>query len=442
MIITIVAFFVQGLILYALRAIGFNIPYVNSVAWIIVLLTSLVFLIAIPFKYDGKYYDFTTIGILYLGYAARLVLMWWDIYYRQVFNLVHSGGDSESFYFAASQMYLGMVDAAHFNNFQQFVFQVFSIFGLHRILAQYTNFLLAMCAIFVTYEIIKKYNVHPNAARIALFIALFFPNFAILNVILLREIQIVTAIIVSFYLFTIWFDNGNILALVASFLTLMIGAYFHAGIPGLIVGYLVIMALYNRKQQRFVITKNTIVLGLIGFLIFFLATVIFPDQFDVFLGRDLEDHLAFAGHVYNDDGAGFAVMLETPWPYLDFIVNTPLRIIYLVISPMVWDWRGVNDIISSILSGVFYLLFWILILQTVMRKKDIHNRNVLIMTMIFTLFGLFVYAWGVRNAGTAMRHRDKFLLLHVIMLAVCFDRRVNIKLSANTIIRDIRRGGF
>ena len=34
-----------------------------------------------------------------------------------------------------------------------------------------------------------------------------------------------------------------------------------------------------------------------------------------------------------------------------------------------------------------------------------------------------IFSWGVRNAGTALRHRDKFISIYIVMLILCIEQK-------------------
>ena len=48
----------------------------------------------------------------------------------------------------------------------------------------------------------------------------------------------------------------------------------------------------------------------------------------------------------------------------------------------------------------------------------------IIVFTIIALCGALIFAWGVSNAGTAMRHREKFLMVYMLLIALCNDQRI------------------
>ena len=39
------------------------------------------------------------------------------------------------------------------------------------------------------------------------------------------------------------------------------------------------------------------------------------------------------------------------------------------------------------------------------------------------LCAALIFAWGVSNAGTAVRHREKFMTVYILLIALCGDSR-------------------
>jgi len=66
-------------------------------------------------------------------------------------------------------------------------------------------------------------------------------------------------------------------------------------------------------------------------------------------------------------------------------------------------------------------------------KRDVKNKNTIIVVLLIVIIGLVVFAWGVSNAGTALRHRDKFIGLFILLLALvsndAMHRRKHVKRS-------------
>lgn len=432
MFLTIIVFLILGVISFSLKSFDFfntrsilriwdlTIVY-NYVSWIIILICSVVFVIETFMKNR----DFDIVVPIILGYFARIVFVFWETYFSHIFNLIHSGADSEMYFLTAYHVYRGetvIQGFVHWNNYSRFIGgYFFRIFGAQRILMQYLNALKGITAVFLIKRIAEKYNVSKKVLLVLLWTGLFVPNFMFLNVISIQEALITFLSTLSFYLFFMWFKDNHIWVLPISFYLAYLASTLHEGMIGLVGGYAVCMVFYNRKKRRFAISPLTIALMPLGFLALSIAGQPLLDQIGWDGPGSLIAEAERARLVGPEGGAGYTALILTGIDDgLDVFLSTPLRFMYFLLAPMPWYWRGPSDIMSFIMVSAFYLFTYITVVKTLIRK-NIPNKDVIIMILIVILFLLLIFAWGTSNSGTAMRHRDKSFILHVIMLSMCFQ---------------------
>ncbi len=106
-----------------------------------------------------------------------------------------------------------------------------------------------------------------------------------------------------------------------------------------------------------------------------------------------------------------------PHSYLSFILQTPIRMLYFLFSPFLWQLHSLKDMVG-LFDSIMYL---VLILSFVLEMKNFKKFNnkykeILIFSAILLFFMIFFFAWGVSNTGTALRHRT-FLLFVLIPVA-------------------------
>ena len=106
---------------------------------------------------------------------------------------------------------------------------------------------------------------------------------------------------------------------------------------------------------------------------------------------------------------------------LQVVINTPIRMLNFIAAPVPWTWRGPNDIIAFFTSTLIYVaaLYYS---YKVIRMNNAKSKNLVIALLICAFIAMIIFAWGVSNAGTAMRHREKFLPLFITMLAISYDQ--------------------
>jgi len=385
----------------------------DMVSWYTVFFISCVFVVAMIFKHNGKKVDTSVLLIIFAGYFIRVFLLFWDTYYQDVFLLPSSGYDSESFYRVAR----GINPLNRDLPYSDFIAFIFRIIGRQRIIAQFINLLLGMSSVFIGLDILKKFTDNEKIHTFALLIGFLLPYHMILNVILLREAIIAFFIILSLYFFVKWLESNNILHVILSLSCILAAAQFHSAIVTIAIGYGICVILYNREHKDLSLSVRSITWIMACVLLFLVVNRFF--DFVHLQGFDIEYRLAFA-EGEGGGGADYSFIVDTGNVNLDFVINTPIRMVYFLMSPLPMYWRGPFDIIAFLFSSMFYGYTYYRTIRTI-GSKDAKNRSIIVMLLIISLLGIFVFAWGSRNAGTAMRHRDKFAVQHVIMLALSLE---------------------
>jgi len=368
-------------------------------------------------------------NILFVSYLLRLFLMFFDLYGQNIFVLPNSGLDSEMFHGSALQ---GLATGNYGNGhvYSMVLGFIYTFFGNERMVAQFFNVLLSVQAILLVYKTIDLYHIHDKIKYLTISLLALIPNFAIMSSILLRESIIIFLYILSFYCFSKWFIKNNWWALIVAYAFGLLVAVFHSGSIILVVAYTVILILYDQTKERFNLSlKSVLIASTFSFVFLF----IFQNYFDLFFLKFSNiDEMEDVTDIYVMGASGYATGYPIENPVLNFIVNTPLRIFSFVFSPLPWNWRGVTDVIAFTFSSLFYGGVLYLGVRSLL-KKDVKNKNTIIVVLFIVIIGLVVFAWGVSNAGTALRHRDKFIGLFILLLALVsndeMSRRKHVKRS-------------
>lgn len=411
MAFTWIAFMIQAL---------FSSTFLNffegeSVAILIVGITSLFFLVDLSRLNLPK----IIFVALVLSYFFRLFLLFFDLFGREFYILPNSGYDSEMFHEAAMQG-LATGDFGNGHLYSMVVGFLYTFFGNERMIAQLFNILLSMHAIVLVYKTMGLYKMDDQIKHVMVVIIALLPNYAILSSILLRESLIIFLYVLSFYCFSRWVTKNNLSLLILAYVFGLIVSAFHSGSIFLVMAYTMILFLYDRKKNTFDFNLQSVLIA-VGFSIVFLF--IYQNYFDLFFLKF--SNLEEVGDVINVNvmgESGYSTGYPIGNPILNFIINTPIRVFYFVFSPLPWHWRGVTDIIAFIFSGLFYGYTLYASFQYV-AKEYAPNKNYLIILLVIIVFGLIIFAWGVSNAGTALRHRDKFVGLFSLLLALTINAK-------------------
>lgn len=351
---------------------------------------------------------------LLLGYCFRLFLVFWDIYGRNIYGLPSSGNDTEMFYLSAVQFARGG-GAGHGGAFSELIGTFFSWVGISRLLGQFLIMLFSVVALHLLVRIMEEGGVDAPKRKLVMYIACLLPNFAVLSSIFLRESVVTMLVAASLFYFMRWWNRGKQGLFLLSFVLAFCASLFHSGVVALAAGYIVVRLLYNRKAGRFGLSARNILIAVLFLAVFVYlymnyADVLFKKMADI---ESIEEIASGAGR----GGASYAAYVGNSDSVFNMIVYSPIRIIYFLFSPLPWHWRGISDVIAFCFSSVFYLIA-IIKAFSVLKYKNNPKRNLVLALLILVLCTALVFAWGVSNAGTALRHRDKMVVLYCVLLGL------------------------
>lgn len=364
--------------------------------------------------------------IILMGYFTRLVLLFVD---RFSFSLPFSGIDAENFHNFALRLTMGVSKRTLGGSYTQILAFIYKIYNGNRIVGQYVNVLCSVATIVIVYRTLRIINVSRNRRRLGIILLCFAPTYAISSSILLREAMISFLIACSLNCFVhYWYSKERLNHyFIFAIGFCLLAATLHTGAIAPAAGYIAIYMLYDKERNQYDFSPR-IVSGII--LSLFTVMVLYRNFGQVFFGRFMTVDIESAvldSTIRGSGGSGYHIGISSGNFLVDMAVNTPIRLIYYYFAPMPWDWRGLRDVMAFILSSCFYLYGYLLAIKTLLSKRrNFNNRNLTIAVLIALLAGSFVFAWGVSNAGTAIRHRDKFIALYVLMIVLCQDYRFEV----------------
>lgn len=355
---------------------------------------------------------------LFLGFLFRVFLVFWDIYGRSIFVLPNSGADSEMFY-RQSVLYMYTGDTKR-GLFPKVMGTIFMAIGPSRIFSQFIITLYSVVSLIILVLLLEKCKISDNNKKVICMVVSLLPNLAILSSIYLRESIVAMFITVSFYFFFKWFNGERNISFIIAFICAFIASAFHSGTAAIAAGYVAILLLYDRKNKEFKMRAKNIVPVLI---MVFVIAFLFNNYGNELFGKmqKVED----ISDVANDSGQGgssYAQYVGNSNNPLNMIIFTIPRMLFFIASPMPFQWRGISDIIAFCFSSLFFLCtVWFTI--KFFRSGEQKNRTLVIALSIVLICTFFVFGWGVQNAGTACRHRDKITVICGLLLALTYIPR-------------------
>lgn len=353
--------------------------------------------------------------VVTLSYCFRLFLLGWGVTYHGTSLELPNDYDSDLYQRSAIEFINGL-SLEYDNYYSKTIAVVYYFFGISRIIGQYLNILLSLTAIYITRRTLQNLKIDDKYISYGIMIMALIPNYAIMSTTLIRESIIIFFIACSTYFFTLWLSKPLMSNFVYACAFSGIAALFHGGSITIALGYVMIFVLYDKRNKKInfnMYQKLLVTCFFIGFVIVFFSVENFSISMMEKAEQTKEAYEAERG------GATYKVGLNIENSVLNFFVNTPIRIIYYILSPMPWDWRGVNDILCFMFSSLFYTSCIIIAIKGIKYSNvNSSSRKYIIALLIVVGVGCVIFSWGVTNSGSAMRHRDKFIVPFIIMLII------------------------
>lgn len=357
---------------------------------------------------------------LFIGYLFRIFLLFWDIYARNIFILPNSGLDSEGFYKRSLiVMDSGFIKGKAFPNLMG---SIFSLIGSSRLYGQFIVVLFSIISLILFALILYDIDISIKTKKIVFTIVCLLPNLAILSSIFLRESFISMCINISFYCIYKWMKKGNLFNYIIALVLIFIAAMFHSGTIAVALGYIAILLLYDKNKEKFRFNIKNILPTII---LIFTMSYLFSNYQDLFFGRfkNVESISDMSEDTVRGD-TSYLQYVGNSNNILNMVIYTIPRIFFFIASPLPFQWRGLSDIIAFCFSSVYYITILYFTIKY-FKSGDKRNRKLIIALSIIIICTFFVFGWGVANAGTACRHRDKIAIICGVLFALVIDNKFN-----------------
>lgn len=352
--------------------------------------------------------DRPTAIILTAAYLVRLLVFYADIY--QLVANPFSGEDTENFH-AAAIAFLSENGPIK-TNYTYVLAAIYRVFGSYgRFAAQFLNVLMSFGTVLLSCWALRMMEIPRKWRMIAVSVVAFMPVTVCLSGILLRESWIQFFLMFSVCCFIRWYLRGGVWNEVACMGGTFAAMLMHAGCVGALAvymfGFLVCRTWKTDGVRTYVLTVCVMVLFLLPMLVFpELLLAKFVNAADS--GLDIVPVVA---------GSTYLLWMQKLGVGLRMLLS-PVRMFYLLFSPLPFDWRGLSDVAVFCIDSLVYIVLVVLMFRPPLlggaaQLKRFLGYAVLVLT--------FVFALGTTNAGTAVRHRAKFL--PVLVLAAAYPAK-------------------
>nr|WP_156889310.1 hypothetical protein [Halomonas sp. 1513] len=404
---------------------------ITSLFVVVMLLLSFVFCLMVSIKHRWLLWP------IMIGFAFRLLLM--VLNYYEIFVPPGADGDAVVFTRRAYEWSLlnwnELLDT--FNYSASYVYSTvgaifFKAFGYNSFVLPVLNFLAGMIGIFLTG--IMAYRLWGRKpAVISSYIMAVFPFAAFNSIIALREEFSIVAFLLGVYFFLNWVSGKGVIWIFAAFSLFAVALMIHPGWIGAMVGIALYLAYFAFRTLLHSIKGGATTRQAASK--FFSSIALFAVAMTIVVGGggiNLAKGITIGGE---NEGEGVEELIESRFQrearggsaYPGFVAQgnpytqpwlIPMRIAYFTFSPFPWDLRSPRQLMGVLASAMYMFLAW----RFYKGWHRIKRKEECLALMFMAGALIFVFAIGVTNVGTAIRHRTKFLAICTLLAASSFDK--------------------
>lgn len=375
---------------------------IKTLSIFLVMCTLIVFFISLT---AGRYKDISK--IIYMGFAVRLITLMaigffgilpytydsgWDGLAQHLLVNWHSGSWDGAFIESPNVRYYTFLATA-----------VYYIFGYNPIFMMLLNVLWGTLTIVVIYSIANLLFDKKSAIISASFIA-FWPTHIMFSAMNMRDSLAVLLMVLFILNFLKWIKTPKA-SLLLNVLLLIIGNTLirsqNAVIISVVAAPIIFYFLFKRSDPY--LKPIYIMVGIVGVLgaVAAMYALGYSSYLDI-------DYITREMNYRADGGAAYLTSLNyTSW--LDVLLYLPLRFIYFLFSPFLWDVSNTPQALSAIEGLLLMAMSVVVLRKRKMIGKITKNKHLLWAFVIFCIIGLGANSIIDSNSGTAVRHKLQYL---------------------------------
>lgn len=357
--------------------------------------------------------DKTAAFLMFCGYMVRVAYRYGTESGILVLSYTSAPSDATHFWETSSNLYFGLHSDVILTEYPYLLRDFYKVFGNNKLVAVYINILFWALSSVILMNLARAVRLSGIRKYILYGIWGILPSSILVGTDLLRENIMVFFDMWSFYIFLMWMKNGKKLFFTWAFLLVAPAAYLHTASISLWAAYIVIAAFWDKKEKRYIFSRKTMGLLCMGMLGG--GCILFSPLRNIFgsyIGSDISLY-AITHRPIPIGGSDYLGWMDCQ-NWLQFIPYTFIRVFYFLFAPLPQEARGMVDILSFITDG---LLVFILLIYMWHKLWDRKKRAAICAAFVCIMALAGIFAWGVRNSGTAIRHR--MLLWGILIMGVC-----------------------
>lgn len=394
---------------------------------IIIVLLALGTVLLVGFRYRFL------LGMLLLAFSLRFGLVFLD--YFDFFSVPGGGSDALGFVLKARAWSMQDWPAlfGEYSDAGSYVYSflgaiVFKLFGYHLLILPLINLLAGTLVVSLT-GIIAYRMWGSRPAQLSTLIIGLYPFAAFNSAIALREEPSILAFMIGLYFLVKWLQEESRIGVYLCLVFFAMATIIHAGWVAAIfgVGTYALLLLFKALPRIFrgsVVTRGYFRRIMMSTSIVVLSLMLSAAG-EVSLGKGIslgseEKTVAeliesqFVDEPTGGSAYPTAIAMGNPFsqPWL-----IPTRVVYFVFSPFPWDISSPRHLLGMVSTVLYFFLAW----RIYKGWGNIKRKQECVALLIILAMLIFVFAIGVTNIGTAIRHKTKFLALFILLAAASFD---------------------
>ena len=293
----------------------------------------------------------------------------------------------------------------------------YMLFGRNILIPLSINLILSLGTIILGWHISKKIWDDATAKKIG-WILVLYPTLLLYSSVVLREVYIWFFLLLSINFIINWSKKNDLKNIFFALISFYILSLFHG--PLLLGGFVFLFIVIVQKLNEFysnsrglkIKIKDIFLLSIAVFIIasFFLGNVNISKvpSFDL---KSILFEIINRSQFATRGEASFSEWTKYN-NNIDILYKTPVRMLLFYASPLPWEVKKLSHIIIMLDSFFYIFLIYLLIKNF----KYIWSNFTLRILLIIFLFYSFLFALGIGNFGTGLRHRTKFLILLLLIV--------------------------
>ena len=311
--------------------------------------------------------------------------------------------------------------------YSKIVAYIYTIFGPFMRIPVFYNIEAALLADVFFFKTLMEARLSTAYIKLFSIVFMLLPWRNILSMFMVRESFPTFLVVLATYFFIRWWNQKKGKNFMYAIISSILSMAFHSGLVAVPVVMMLAYILFDPVKKQWIFNLKTvykfgIIAALVGGVLITSADTILYKFTLAFSGDEALS--GWSDTLINGAESNYLSTLSYT-SFNDIILQSPLRMIYFILSPMPWDWRGLSDLIAFGMDSSVHLFGIGIILNNMSQVSDQNKKLIKVIFGMYILLAL-IFGAGTFDAGTAMRHRGKFTSLLLFAVAICIaDRNQN-----------------